>query len=178
MRPEIKKGLGAIVARSEYTRKREGRASAVVLEIGTPQRLGRAGEHSGWWACPYRIVGLQRAVIGHAGGLDSCQSLQLAMQLAAERLLDSPELLRGEIYLGDEALGPHDACWLPLSIARLRLAVGVALRWLRKKSERMTAEQARALGAMLGEANQSLQQLARAETGRPRAKARRRVALP
>ncbi len=60
----------------------------------------------------------------------------------------------------------------------MRLAVGVLLRWLRKKSERMTPEQARALGAMLGEANQSLQKLARAETARPRAKPRRRMALP
>ncbi len=98
MGTDIKKGFGSIVAKSEYTRRRKGRASAVRIEIGAPQELARDGERSAWWACPYRIVGLERAVAGRAGGLDSYQALQLAMQAAAEQLLASPELARGRSF--------------------------------------------------------------------------------
>ena len=178
MKPEIRKGLLAIVASREFTKRAGGKSARVRIEIGTPQHLPAEPGLSDWWACPIRIRGLGKPMLAYSGGIDGLQALELALRRAGEMLSGAQAFRNRELYWGKTPLMQNLDFALPLSLARLQSAVELTLSMLRKRRKSLSREAERGFTEMLEEAVRGLAACAQASARTTGLIRRRRVAPP
>jgi Domain of unknown function (DUF6968) len=78
--------LGTVVAQRSLTLRVGGAEHAVMVSVGQPVREPNPDANAPWW-CPLQVEGLGRRVRFDAiGGVDSLQSLLLALQYARRML--------------------------------------------------------------------------------------------
>ena len=121
--------FGKRIARREYVwRPAKGRGRKVILEIGTPAKVG-----PGEWACRVRIKGLPLKVDQAAHGVDAIQALELALVCAGKRLSESPEFLAGQIEQFGERVRHPARLFLPLPMTSLQMGLENLRGFLERK---------------------------------------------
>jgi hypothetical protein len=118
--------MGKVIARRVYGRSDRLR-SRVVLEIGTPRKVGR-----GWdWACPVRIVGLDDCPKSPEPifGIDAVQALECAMHYARGTLSKVSPSLTWQNQVGEIGLPLSVPGYLPSKFrARVEAAIDRELK--------------------------------------------------
>jgi hypothetical protein len=134
MKEKIRKGLRSIIAIREFVRRVGRRSTPVRIEIGSPVHLPANAKRdlSDWWACPLRIRGVGKPMELYVGGSDSFQAVELAMRLAAQRILDKSAFQDGELYWGNTPMRNALDLALPLGPGSLQLALDITRGLLRK----------------------------------------------
>ncbi|HWB82995.1 MAG TPA: hypothetical protein VG675_02560 [Bryobacteraceae bacterium] len=85
--------LGDVIAeRLLRCGKAEGRVQRVVISLGRPLQFPDSQD----FFCPYQIVGIGDEKVRYAGGVDSLQAIQLAIDLIAAELSSAEEDLSWE----------------------------------------------------------------------------------
>lgn len=125
--------LGTVVAHREL---RTAAGIPVHVRVGAPVHVG-----GGWdWACPYRIDGLGKPVVGRTFGIDALQALQLVSSAIRSDLERSGEPL---VWLESTAWQagfprPVHALGAPeLEDEVLRYAEDATARWLAARGDRL-----------------------------------------
>jgi hypothetical protein len=134
VKEKIRKGFRRIIASREFVRRVGRRSNPVRVEIGSPVHLpaDAKGDLSDWWACPLRIRGVGKPIELYVGGVDSFQAVELAMRLAAQRILNTSAFQDGELYWGNTPMRDALDLALPLRLGSLQLTLDITRGLLRK----------------------------------------------
>ena len=94
-----------IVERQFELRDAEGRLQEIHLRIGKPFEISESS-HSLMWRCPFQITGLGLERVKEAPGIDSVDSLLMALKIAEAWLITSVRDHAEKLtWLGEKDLG-------------------------------------------------------------------------